>query len=407
MRILSNDALTNLPHSNGVAHGGLANFARHFSAFAVAAGHEWIGFIQRPNDGTKTRFRTLAKAPHRQYKGCYFPDTRIRSFLKTKKMINPRTFFSEEIEALQRFIKEVKPDILFLNGYSFSSWLMLEAASREKLPIVVQHAGIAAIENEIYKHLYSTAGRALLLEMERDIVRQATKQVFLNEYSYRVFSKKVLRVPRKQVEIIPLPYEAHEWKKTAQTKQALHLKKEIIIGCVARWDRIKNHAAILDLAREAQTQGLPWRFECVTIIPPTKFLFDFKEEYRARITVVPPMNRASLAAFYRRMDLMILPSHFDVSPTVVMEAAGAGKPTLISPAVGWANEYKACKLEKWIICFDDPAKVVKRIQQLLKQPSIETLQDSIRRLHAPHTVFQAYLTLFTDLSSYAHRSTRL
>lgn len=407
MRILSNDYLANLPNATKVAHGGPANFARHFSAFTIAAGHEWIGFIQRSTQGEKTLFRTALTLAHREYKSCFFPSAHMVTFFKLKQTKDLQLFFSNEIACLQRLIRESKPDILFLNGYSLCSWIMLQAASREHLPIVTLHAGIAAIENEIYKHLYSTEARLMLLEMEQDIVRYSSKQVFLNEFSYRVFCERVLAVPKAQAAIIPLPYEAKEWQKIPTTDNKLHTQAEVRIGCVARWDRIKNHAAILDLAREAQKQQLPWHFESVTIVPKTKLFQRFKKEYQKRITVVPPMDRDALMAFYKRMDLLILPSRFDVSPTVVMEAAGAGKSTLISPTVGWVNEYKKCKLQNWIIDFDDPVAVVKRLKKLIQQPSIQMFQDSIRRSHAPTLVFQEYLHLFTDLVSHAHRPTRL
>lgn len=407
MRILSNDYIANLPHSVKVAHGGPANFARNFSSFAIKEGHEWLGFIQRSTEGKKAFVRKIATAPHREYTGCFFPSERMETFFKLPRKKDPRIYFSDEIACLQRFIKKIAPDLLFLNGYSLASWFMLEAATRENLPIVVQHAGIAAIEYEIYKHLYSTAARAMLLEMEQDIVRLASKQVFLNEFSYRTFSKRVLATPKKQVAIIPLPFETKNWRKEIDASMNLQEKKELVIGCVARWDRIKNHAAVLDLAREAHAQGLSWRFESVTIVPQTRLFQRFKKEYQKRVTVIPPMSRDALAAFYARMDLLILPSCFDVSPTVVMEAAGAGKPTLISPTVGWIDEYKKSGLQKWIVDFNNPTDVIKRIKQLLKQPSIRRLQNSIRELHDPRIVFNTYLHLFTDLLPYAHRSTRL
>ena len=137
---------------------------------------------------------------------------------------------------------------------------MLEAAAREGLPIVIQHAGIACIEYKIYQHLYTDAAREILLEMERDIVRQASKQIFLNEYSRQVFSKQVSRLRKHQSIVIPLPYEIKEWEQAARKKPRRIEKREVVIGCVARWDLIKNHAAVLDLARAAHKQGLPWRF---------------------------------------------------------------------------------------------------------------------------------------------------
>jgi glycosyltransferase involved in cell wall biosynthesis len=397
VRILSNDYLANVPGSDRVAHGGPANFARNFSAYAIEGGHEWIGLILRTTKGKAMRIQTMVTTPRSRYIGYFLPEAPLERLFKIKKKVDPRIYFATEVARLRRFMQETEPDLLFLNGYSVYSWLLLEAAAREGLPIVIQHAGIACIEYEIYKHLYTDAAREVFLEMERDIVRQVSKQVFLNEYSRQVFSKHVLRVPKDQSIIIPLPYEIKEWDQAARKKPRRIEKREVVIGCVARWDRIKNHAAVLDLARLAHEQGLPWRFESVTTVPQTKLFRQFKDEYQKHITVCAPMDRRALANFYRRMDVLILPSHFDVSPTVVMEAAGAGKPTLISPTVGWVTEYNACKLQKWVVDFMKPDQVIKRLHQLLGQPFPKTFQTFLRRYHAPEKVFQAYLQLFTDV----------
>lgn len=390
MRILSNDCLPNVPGSDRVAHGGTAIFARNFSTFVVEEGHEWIGLMQRGTKSEKIFMRTLATAPRCRYEAFFSPEKHFTAIFKTERWVDPREYFSKEIERLRRFMRETQPDILFLNGYSIIGWLLLEAATQEHLPIVTQHAGIACIEYQIYKHLYSNMALKIFLEMERDIVRQASKQVFLNDYSRRIFSEKVLQIPQGQSVIIPLPYGADRWERMPKFK-----KDGLTIGCVARWDRIKNHAAVLDVAREAQAQGLPWRFKSVTTIPPTKLFRRFKDEYLARITVLPPMEREALKEFYREVDLFILPSFFDVSPNVALEAAGAGKPTLISPTVGWVSEYQACRMDKWIVDFSDPKAVVARLRALVAKPPPTAFQAFVRRHHDPKRVFRAYLQLFS------------
>lgn len=390
MRILSNDDPANVPGADSVTHGGKVIFARNFSDFAVEEGHEWIGLIQRRTKSNRIFMRTLAAASHRRYEACFTPEQRFAAIFKIEHWVDAREYFSEEIKRLRRFIRETQPNILFLNGYGVIAWLLLEAATHEQLPIVIQHAGIAHIEYGMYDHIYSEMARKIFLEMERDIVRQASKQVFLNDYSRRTFSEKVLQIPQGQSVIIPLPYGADRWERMPKFK-----KDGLTIGCVARWDRIKNHAAVLDVAREAQAQGLPWRFKSVTTIPPSKLFRGFKDEYAARITVIPPMECAALKEFYREVDLCILPSFFDVSPTVVLEAAGAGKPTLISPTVGWVSEYQACHMDKWIMDFSDPKAVVARLRALVTKPPPTAFQTFVRRHHDPKRVFRAYLQLFS------------
>lgn len=396
MRILSNDYLSNLPGERVVAHGGPANFARNFSAFITSQKHEWIGIIHRPHAKSKTSIRVQALGMRRQYAIFSCSDEHYRGITRVGKKVDPNHWFEKEIALIRRFIRKVKPDLLFLNGFSVYAWLLLTAAHDEGLPILIQHAGIAKMEFDTYRHLYTAVGRRVLLEMERDIVRFASKQIFLNQYSQRVFSKQVSKPPVNQAICIPLPYERGIIEKVSRrslssSTRALH------IGCIARWDRIKNHQAILALAQAIQTRKLPWTVTTVTKILPTRVDRAFKDAYAKTIKVVPPMDRSALKRFYQTLDVLILPSHFDVSPTVVMEAALLGKPTLIAPTVGWVSEYQACGLNRWIIDFSDPGRVITRLKQLVHEPVPSTFQHFLKKTHAPDRVFRAYLSVFTSV----------
>lgn len=399
MRILSNDYISNLPKSKHIAHGGPANFARPFSSYVANAGHKWIGVIFQTKE---LKTPTIKKKSSDQDKTHYIFSTQksnLDSFMQLKRRCEPSDYFKLEITALRSFIRRTKPDILFLNGYSVFAWLLLEAAKQEQLPIVIQHAGISQIEFKLYAHLYSTAARAMVLDMERDIVNTASKQIFLNDYSLKYFCKNVANVPKKQSIVIPLPYNQAfaETAAIASNANNQDTKRNITIGCIARWDRIKNHLAILKLAKEAKIQKLPWAFKSVTKIPDTKIQIRFKQAYRKAIEIVPPMKFTELIPFYQSLDLVILPSIFDVSPTVIMEAALLDKTTLISPTVGWTSEYKSNGMNDWIVDFSNPKIVIKRIQKILKQKNLTRFSKYIKAKHAPKTVFNEYLRVFKSV----------
>lgn len=334
--------------------------------------------------------------PRREYMIFSSADEHYRGITRVTKAIDPREWFEKELQTLRRFIRKTKPDLLFLNGFSVYAWLLLAAAHEEALPIVIQHAGIAKMEFDTYKHLYTVQGRRILLEMERDIVRFASKQIFLNKYSQDVFANVVSKIPPDQAICIPLPYERGIIEKASRRSQ-VRSTRGLHIGCVARWDRIKNHQAIFALAQAIQTQKLPWSITTVTKILPTAADRTFKDRYAKMIEVIAPMDRSALKAFYRTLDVLILPSHFDVSPTVVMEAALLGKPTLIAPTVGWVSEYQACGLDHWIIDFSDPEQVITRLKQLMGTPVPPTFKKFLQKTHAPDRVFRAYLSVFTSV----------
>jgi glycosyltransferase involved in cell wall biosynthesis len=395
MNILSNDYLSNVSPQAQVAHGGPPQVAHALSTYATAHGHTWIGIVQRWDANNNTRIVKKTSAGNKTYYFFSYPHAHSQSFLDSKKRIDPRTWFAPQIDQARTFIRRVKPDVLFLNGYSVYGWILLEAARCEQLPIVTQHAGISQVEFEQYKHMYSRATRMSVLEMERDIVQAASKQIFLNDYSREAFCTRVAAVPASQAVVVPLPYQ----ELFAQSRRSVSKKNALpVIGCVARWDRIKNHAAVLAVAREAKAQGFDWNFKSVTKIIESPVQRRFKEAYRKTIEVIAPMSPSDLMAFYDSVDLLILPSHFDVSPTVVMEAALRGKGTLISPHVGWVSEYTDGGLDEWIIDFSDARRVVERIQSLLGQPVSKRFQTVVRTKHDPKRVFASYLRLLASVT---------
>ncbi|MFA5185458.1 MAG: glycosyltransferase family 4 protein [Patescibacteria group bacterium] len=398
MKILSNDYPTNLPSNSNIAPGGPAHFARAFSGYAVGCGHEWLGLIHQGTQEEKTGIVKDSTVDAKNYYIFSYPYKHFQSFIDSKKKIDPRAWFTPQINCIRKFIRRAKPDILFLNGFSVYAWQLLEAARQENLPTVIQHAGIAQVEFEQYKHLYTHAVRMSVLQMERDIVDAASKQVFLNAFSHEAFCKRVAPVPERQTAIIPLPYQEVFAKKYLKSTKKKTTDKAAVIGCVARWDRIKNHDAILRLAIEAKRQKLDWKFKCVTKIPETRVQYRFKCSYKNAIEVVSPMPTSDLMDFYDSVDLLILPSHFDVSPTVVMEAALQRKATLISPNVGWISEYAACGQKEWIIDFTDAKRVVQRLRRLMKKPFPSRFRSIILNKHEPKKVFSAYLHLFKSVT---------
>lgn len=397
MRILSNDYASNVPDNPSVGHGGPAQFAAGFSDFVSSRGHKWIGVYLRPGecpDGTAP-FEVSGTAGSRSYVSFVFSRPHLQAFMQSRKHIDARAWFGPQIASLRELIREHRPEVLFLNGFSVFAWALMEAARLEGLPIVIQHAGIAQVEFEMYRHLYSSVARRAVLKMEQEIVQAATKQVFLNAFSRDAFCRRVAPVPKAQSAIIPLPFQKHFLAKVPKARG----KKggSFVIGCVARWDRIKNHDAFLRLAKEAGRRGLDWTFRAVTKIPDTAVQKRFKDAYRKTVDIVPPMPSAELLGFYRSVDLLVLPSHFDVSPTVVMEAALQGKTTVISPNVGWVSEYRANGLRGAVVDFSDEAEAVDRMQALLKKSPSVRFRRMVRVAHAPARVFATYLRLFRSV----------
>src|SRR5690606_22698206 len=115
--------------------------------------------------------------------------------------------------------------------------------------------------------------------------------------------------------------------------------KVLSVGAVGRWDMIKNHGALDRLGSYVRKAKLDWKVLVVTK-PSVRASQTFLKRYRSHVTLVNPMHPQDLLTWYRGIDILIVPSRFDVSPTVVLEAISLGKPVIISDRVGWGDVFR-------------------------------------------------------------------
>lgn len=394
--ILSNDYFANTRNDDGVIQGGTEVFARDISSRLVADGHSWIGFIHGKSGGTYSS-SIVARGKGRTYVSVHLSDDLSGRLLGLDYAAAPRALYKKEIEFMKVQIKKCAPDIVFLNGFYLFPWIMFEAAVELGIPTVVQHAGIWAKEIRQYMDKYSAHARKAAYWIERRSAQLADANVFLNETSRDVFLS-ALRIEKiAGSEIIPLPHAGWKFMPTIRRHT-----NDLVIGCVARWDRIKNHEGFYAFARAAKALKMPWKFVSVTNIPNTPTNAHFKQQYKKEIEVIPQMSRDELKKFYDNVDVMVVASHFETGPFIVMEAAAQGVPTIISPHVGWASEYENRGMGKWIVNFDHPYASVRTLRDLMKRretPETTKFAKWLEMGHSPDTIYQSYLRLFRRCSS--------
>jgi glycosyltransferase involved in cell wall biosynthesis len=403
MIILSNGYPTNMPNSEEVSQGGPANFARLFSSHIVAATpHKWIGVMFYGSKSKDVRLNKCFSFPQRDYFKLYLPKRYFRLITRAEKFEDPSIILRKPTKRLVSFIKKEKPDVVFLNGFGILNWMLLKAAEETGVPVVIQHAGIWTKELRLHKHLYSRAGLKIMEQMEKDSTKLSSIEVFLNTWSRDYYQKHVAHNSESKTSIIPLPFNFDFFAdiSKAQKKSILNpAQKAFKIGTIARWDRIKNHNAILSLAKNARKKGLAWQFYAVTQIPEVKQLKNKKRAYEKNIKVIRSLDRVGISDFCHAMDMLILPSLFDVSPTVVLEAISTGTPVAVSPNVGYVDDFRKNGAEAWVIDFKNTKKALNRIKKLAMSPMPKALQKEIKSKHEHARVFSAYLGLFDKVTS--------
>lgn len=400
MRILSNAFPTNLPNSEKISQGGPANFARLFNQYIADtnAPHEWVGVMLEATPSNTVRLQHVFTMPKRRYFRLRMPKSAINSVTKSvQKEDDPNLLWAKPIARLEKLLREQKVDVVFLNGFGIFNWMLLKAGHRAGVPVVIQHAGIWTKELGIHKDRYTVNGRRLLEAMEKESTQLSSVEVFLNRWSRDYYRDKVASGEAHKTEVVPLPFnfQAFEELSRASSQSKFAFEKGVFhIGIIARWDEIKNHAAVLAMAKLARKNKLPWRFHAVVEIPE-----QYKKEaqiYRRYVDVIAPLDRAGISDFCRSVDLLLLPSLFDVSPTVVLEAASLNTPIAISPNVGFVRDFISCGAAAWVIDPSDTEGALQAISRIRGVAMPTELRQTLLYKHDHAKVFATYLQIFKE-----------
>lgn len=319
----------------------------------------------------------------------------VLATLRAKKPSLPEVTL-KTAKSVTEFIKTQSPDLIIINGYSIGNWLILQAGYFLKIPVISIHHGIWV--NDILSHKkglkITSSGAKLVKKLEADIAKMATKQIFITNSSKNEYNKVVTKLNPKKVVLIP-PYFQSSLKNSKLPKPSN--ENQIKIGLVGRWDPIKGHDLYLKLALEAKKQKLPWQFFTVARIGKNSTLLSIRKNYLKNIKLIQPLATRELKKFYQEMDLLVLPSYFEVFGLVVMEAMLQNRLTLISSNTGAADLYKKFKLNKLIIDFKNPKKVINLIKESVGKPVPKNILNYIYKTYAPEQILKQYLKTFESV----------
>lgn len=287
---------------------------------------------------------------------------------------NPRKQWGILIETTKEILRNEAPDIVLINGtYSFP-WILAQAAHELGIPIVLRYAGI--LQKEITNKGYFVRKR--LLVYERWIGSVAHAIIFPSTLCRKVVEREILCHPVKSGVVIPNPVTLKEVPRAHPKRKARY-----IIAAIGRWTAIKNFQAFLALHTSLQSEKWPHRAIMVTSYWDEKFGIPETIERRSS------MSQEDLRAFYRSIDLLVVPSHFETFCNVAAEALVHGCSVLVSENVGIADVLRKSGLSRMIIpSFDDPAVVVAAVKRLAQAPLTKKEQRSIASILNPQGIHE-------------------
>ena len=407
VRVLFNDSHVNLPSSTLVPQGGPSRFAQTFASFTINNPQENIELISLLFSASykgKSDFyvRHHQSEGHTFYELMYAKEGLTKTYTQNFTKAEFVKYLEPWIQGVKKVIRQSNPDIVFLNNIDLRGYIMMRAASEMNIPVTIQHAGIWKKENFLSHKIYSDSIRKIFNSFDKEIIKKTKKQIFLNGMSrdefFNLHNTPLTDELKKKITIIPLPIEDVPLKDFKET-----FGKVLRVGVVARWDRIKNHSAVFRLAVYAQRHNLPIKIISVTK-PPAGVRSHFLQRYKTMIQIVEPMSPKLLRNFYHNCDIILMPSRFDVSPTVVAEALSQGVPVITSSQTGWVGHFKKYKLDDCIIGpYDSGKKIADTIFQVSRnfkkyRPRFNLFRDHISQWHSEHIVFKQYYKLFRELS---------
>jgi glycosyltransferase involved in cell wall biosynthesis len=410
LRILFNDSHNNYPGSAHIPQGGPAVFAALFTSYFKNTPHHLISvFFSDNKENEEVSTRTILSKKQHDYVELIYPRKKYSATFKesyTKKEY--LKFLAPLVEQFEKMMDEMRPDVVFLNGYALTNYLIFAAAKKKGIPVCIQHAGIWKEEIMIGSgSAFSPSITKIFVSMEKDLATYSTHHVFLNEHSLRRYlsSHNLEQSDLSHTSIIPLPIP------TPRTVRTFNLHKKpnakIAIGVVSRWDAIKNHSAVLRLGEYIASEHIPATVTAVTN-PFNGVASEFRDRYTKYVEVIAPMNTAKLNAFYKTCDVLLLPSRFETLGGVIMEAAIQGVPGVISDQVGWVDEYRKYGLQSLIVSPNASGQeIYAAIKNLFDRPDFFTkkllkFQNSIVKDHVPEKIFAKYEKIFISLSKEQH-----
>ncbi|MES2225110.1 MAG: glycosyltransferase family 4 protein [Patescibacteria group bacterium] len=410
LRILFNDSHSNYGAGKAAAQGGPMIFADLFVQYSKDAPYHLTSvFFKSEPDATGVRLhKTSSKPQHDLFDVVYNRADLSVSYKQdyTKKAF--LAFLSPWLEQIERLFDEARPDVVFLNGYALTNYLLFAIAKKRNIPVCIQHAGIWKNEINISAgSAFSPSIKKIFIGLEKDLVQHATHHVFLNSFSKERFlaAHKLHENDLYESSIIPLPIQTPAIIRPVTLKKKS--KDTIRIGGVSRWDAIKNHSAFLRLAEYIAEEKIPATVSVVTN-PFNGVASTFRDSYAAHIDIVAPMNTKKLAVFYRSCDVLLLPSKFETAGGVVMEAIIQGVPAIISDSVGWVPDYQSLGLHSLIVSPQASGKMLYAAIETLfnnKEAYIKrfaSFQSKIIPRHDPKKIFPKYEKIFTSLSKKHH-----
>ncbi len=259
----------------------------------------------------------------------------------------------DKVLEIERIIESDKPEIALCVGTFYYPWFLLQAAKNQGLPIAIRYAGL--IDKEETSPLWHEIGKD-----------------FLNPEYPSIFPSSHAKETLEEIHGIKLPdsYVVHNGVSEEFFRhKGKPSNDRFKIAVVGRLHEIKNLEFLAKLAKVLKKSNVQADYLCVT----EKHSIDFPNTYQRNVLkmleeegvkVFDYMPHEELADFYRSVDLIITPSHFETFGNVPLEAITTGTPAIVNRTVGVKGALEKVGLEDFVVDINNMDSVVKKIKSI-------------------------------------------
>jgi glycosyltransferase involved in cell wall biosynthesis len=294
------------------------------------------------------------------------------------------------LPAIHKLIAHCKPDIIQSHAVKSHFLIRLTAIYRER-PWIAFHHGYTwtSSRTRIYNHLdrwslpsaskVVTVCRPFASALEKIGVRP--ERVVIRHNSVKAFS------PASDEEVFDL-----------RRKLGISSDTQVVL-CVGRLSREKGQADLVEAAALLRrgNKERKIRFILAGEGPDRKMLKDTGRYFLVEDWFIFTGHVSDLRAYYTLANLLVLPSHTEGSPNVLLEGMAAGLP-IIATAVGGVPEIVTNEKEALLVEKQNPAALAGEIERLLSDANLKReLAEAARQsstAYSPAAYCDSILSLY-------------
>ena len=232
-------------------------------------------------------------------------------------------------KALNAFFAE-HPEIDIVQGHMTSTAaIYLPIAKKHGVKCTIAHARSAGVDPGLKGTLTKWLRRDLY--KKTDVCFACSPEAAVSVFGKQWYEAGKVRILPNAIDLAQ--YQSVSEEEAAAVKEKYGLQDAFVIGHVGRFHYAKNHEFLLEVFREILKQKKDARLLLVGDGDTLPMVKEKASQLGISDQVIFAGMQKDTAAYYRAMDLMVFPSHYEGLPGTVVEAQAAGVPVLMSETV--------------------------------------------------------------------------